>query len=178
MTHLSLTALTKFYKGLAPYVSQWRNPQHKENSCEFQQIIRGLSPKFSWSLWDPSFLPFSHFLYSASFASLFLLFTLVHMFQNAVPTTLFFTYLRLLFFYSYLSHFLAIKLICFFTFFLIFHYYWFFPFVYLVLFLLFYFSLYFRSLCYSFHLQFMIWYIYIYIYIYMIWYDTIQYDMI
>jgi len=124
MTHLSLMALIKFYKGLAPYVSQWRNPQHKEYSCEFQQIISGLSLKFSCSLWDPSFLPFSHFLYSAS---LFLLFTLVHTFQNAVSTTLFFAYLRLLFFYSYLSHFLAIKLICFFTFFLIFHYYWFFP---------------------------------------------------
>ena len=138
-------------------MSQWRNPQHKENSCEFQQILSGLSLNFSWSLWDPSFLPFSHFLYSASFASLLLY---VHMFQDTVSTILFFAlirflyiYLRLLFFYSYLSHVLAIKLICFITSSL-FSITIDFSFVYLVLFLLFYFRLYFRSLCYPFHLQF------------------------
>ena len=108
-------------------MSQWRNPQHKENSCKFQQIISGLSLNFSWSLWESSFLPFSHFLYSTSFLSLLLLFTLVHMFQDAVSNFFFLVFLSaVLILLQLLIPLLAIKLIWFFTFFLIFHYHSFF----------------------------------------------------
>ena len=123
-------------------MSQWPNQQHKENSCEIQQIISGLFPKFFSESLRPLFSSlFSLPLFSVFRVLLLLLLlsssssssssTFVHMFQVSVSTTLFFAlvrflylYLRLLFCCSYLSHFLAIKLICFFIFFLVFHWYW------------------------------------------------------